>query len=255
MRSLRRIVFALAALVGTVAVVAFVGIRRNGLAADRPPSRLETAVARRIVALSIPTTASAASNPHAGDLAAWRPAAAHFADHCAACHGSDGRGRSELGPHMYPPVPDLTSGSIQELSDGDLFWIIQNGVRWTGMPAFRDAHTTDETWRLVSFVRHLSSVGVNDSQEAGRQNETSTSPNTVVLDGTTFVPAQIDVKAGDTITWVNRDPFPHDVTAADGRFHATLQPNEQWQFRPTTPGRIEYVCTLHPGMKGVFVVQ
>ena len=49
--------------------------------------------------------------------------------------------------------------------------------------------------------------------------------------------------------------LPHDVTAADGRFHATLQPNEQWQFPPTTPGRIEYVCTLHPGMKGVFVVQ
>jgi plastocyanin len=164
---------------------------------------------------------------------------------------------------MYPPVPDLASDAVQQLSDGALFWILQHGVRWTGMPAFRDEHTADETWRLVSFIRHVP-AGSEEADQTGharhgalthRQAQATAGANTVRMDGTAFMPAEIDVHAGDTITWINDDPFPHDVTAVDGRFHTTLQPDEQWQFRATAPGRFEYVCTLHPGMRGVFVVQ
>ena len=54
---------------------------------------------------------------------------------------------------MYPPVPDLTSDAVQARSDGALYYIIQNGIRWTGMPAWKAEHSADETWRLVSFIR------------------------------------------------------------------------------------------------------
>lgn len=253
MLPLRRLVVVLTVLVGIVGVVVFAGIRRNGLSADRAPSGLETAVAHRIVAFSIPAAARTAVNPHTSNDA-WRSAAPHFADHCAACHGRDGRGDSELGPHMYPPVPDLASPSVQQLSDGALFWIIQHGIRWTGMPAFRDNHTEDETWRLVSFIRHVREAAANSSP-AEPKTDAPVLHNTILLDGTTFTPAELEAHAGDTITWINRDPVPHDVTASDGRFHTPLQPDEQWQFRATTPERIEYVCTLHPGMKGVLVIR
>jgi mono/diheme cytochrome c family protein len=54
---------------------------------------------------------------------------------------------------MYPPVPDLTHSEVQERSDGALFHIIQNGIRWTGMPAWAEEHSADDTWKLVAFVR------------------------------------------------------------------------------------------------------
>jgi mono/diheme cytochrome c family protein len=89
---------------------------------------------------------------------AWRAAADHFEDHCAMCHGSDGRGDTELGANMYPKVPDLADSTVQRLSDGALFSIIQNGVRWTGMPAWKNEHAPEDTWQLVSFVRHVPSL-------------------------------------------------------------------------------------------------
>jgi mono/diheme cytochrome c family protein len=157
MRMLRNTLIALVIIVLAAGGVAYAVVRR-GLAADRPPSRLEAAIARRLVLLAMPTATRAMENPHAGDPDSWRHAADHFADHCAVCHGADGRGKSELGPRMYPPVPDLSSADVQRMSDGALFAIIQNGVRWTGMPAFGAEHDADETWRLVSFIRHVPHV-------------------------------------------------------------------------------------------------
>jgi mono/diheme cytochrome c family protein len=54
---------------------------------------------------------------------------------------------------MYPRVPDFTSSDVQSRSDGALFYIIQNGVRWTGMPAWKGEHSPEDTWKLVAFIR------------------------------------------------------------------------------------------------------
>ena len=93
------------------------------------PDGSETAVARRLVWLSIPAAARARPNPQADTPDPWRAGADHFAEHCAVCHGPAGRGDSGARLQMYPPVPDLASPAIQEFSDGALFAIIQNGVR------------------------------------------------------------------------------------------------------------------------------
>src|SRR3954469_11128570 len=262
MRLLRNVLLALIVIAVAASGAGYV-LLRQGLAADRPPGRLETAVARRIVMLAIPAGARAASNPRATDPNAWRAGADHFAKHCAVCHGGDGRGDSAFGPKMYPPVPDLTSADIQAMSDGALFAVIQHGVRWTGMPAFRAEHDADETWALVSFIRHSPEAppaydrSAHDHVQA--QSHDGKQPHdgkTVSMDGTTFTPREITVKVGETVTWTNKDPFPHNVTSSSGSFSSgDLDPDRQWQFRAANTGRFTYVCTLHPGMDGTLIVE
>jgi len=78
----------------------------------------------------------------------------------------------------------------------------------------------------------------------------------VAMDGVSFVPERITVKVGQTVTWTNKDPFPHDVRAADASFvSGEIAPDASWQYRATAAGRFPYTCTLHPGMDGVLIVE
>jgi mono/diheme cytochrome c family protein len=158
MRFLRDALITVVLIVVVVVVMAYVQLRAGGLAADTEPGRLEQAVAGRLLRLSISSEAEQQQNPFRADATAWQTAVDHYKDHCAVCHGSDGHGQTEMGENMYPKVPDLAGPPVQGLSDGALFSIIQNGVRWTGMPAWKSEHSHDETWRLVSFVRHVPSL-------------------------------------------------------------------------------------------------
>jgi mono/diheme cytochrome c family protein len=176
LRFLRDALITLIAVLVAVAGLVYLSVRKGGLSADDEPTRLETMVARRLLWLSVPAEAHRATNPHSDDPAAWREAAAHFADHCAVCHGRDGRGRTDVGRNMYPKVPDLTAPTVQHLSDGALYFIIQNGVRWTGMPAWRTEHTTDDTWKLVSFVRRMPSLTPRDFDELERSDSEVAQP-------------------------------------------------------------------------------
>jgi mono/diheme cytochrome c family protein len=155
MRFLRDALITVVVLVAVVMVVAYARLRAGGLSADVEPGPLERTVAARLVRLSISPEDQRRANPFRDDGETWRAAVDHYADHCAVCHGADGAGRTEVGENMYPKVPDLTSNAVQGLSDGALFAIIQNGVRWTGMPAWKSEHSEEETWRLVSLVRHV----------------------------------------------------------------------------------------------------
>lgn len=237
-------------------------VLRNGpLVSDRPPGALETAVARRLVLLSIPASAHSRVNPKVTDGEAWRAGAKHFQAHCAFCHGSNGRGQSPVATKMYPPVPDLADPAIQQMSDGALFAVIQNGVRWTGMPAFRSDHTPDEIWELVSFVRRVPQLQPSDLHShasAGGEDShhTGSAGVSIAMDGTTFAPGELTVAVGETVTWINKDPFPHNVSSAPGDFRSEdLLPGDEWRFTPAVEGRFPYVCTLHPGMEGTLIVR
>ena len=79
--------------------------------------------------------------------------------------------------------------------------------------------------------------------------------HTVTIDGTSYAPATITVKKGDSVTWVNKDPFPHTVTAA-GKFDSrSIAANGKWTWRATKAGDYAYICTLHPNMKGTVKVE
>ena len=228
--------------------------RSHPLVADRAPGALEAAVARRLVLLSIPASARQQANPNSADGDAWRVGANHFRTHCAACHGTDARASSEIATKMYPPVPDLADPAIQGMSDGALFAVIQNGVRWTGMPAFRSTHSPEEIWQLVSFVRRVPRLTPGDLNSLAAAQSGTPGPS-VSMDGTTFVPGDISVGVGDTVTWTNKDPFPHNVSSTAGGFSSKdLQSGEEWRFTAEKAGRFPYVCTLHPGMKGTLIV-
>lgn len=238
----------------------YIMLRNHPLVADRKPSRIETAIARRLVVLSIPASVRRQSNPNPPNSDAWRAGAERFQEHCAFCHGTDGRGRSEVAQKMYPPVPDLADPAIQKMSDGAIFAVIQNGVRWTGMPAFRSAHTPDETWKLVSFVRKVPQLTAQELRDLGASGQTSAPDNvqgpTISMDGTAFVPKEITMNVGETVTWINKDPFPHTVSSASGHFHSQeIGPDQQYRFTPNIAGRFPYVCTLHPGMNGTLIVR
>ncbi len=99
----------------------------------------------------------------------------HFADHCAPYHANDGRGDTQLGRNLYPRAPDMMLPATQELSDGELFWIIENGVRLTGMPAWGAPGPDDdvETWELIHFIRHLRELAAEEIEEMERHNPKS----------------------------------------------------------------------------------
>ena len=121
------IVIAVALFGAAIAIVA--SILHDGLSARARPTRLEIMVARNVRHFVIPASAQTTPNPVLASAEELRDARIHFADHCAICHGNDGGGKTMLGEGLYPKPPDLRLPQTQILTDGELFWIIENGVR------------------------------------------------------------------------------------------------------------------------------
>lgn len=142
----------------------------DGLSARATPSALEVSLARAVRHLAIPSSARATSNPVPPSAEVLGEARLHFADHCATCHANDGSGDSIYGRGLYPKPPDLRLPRTQGLSDGELFWTIENGVRFTGMPAFASHGEESGSWKLVHFIRHLPQLAPEERMEMERYN-------------------------------------------------------------------------------------
>jgi mono/diheme cytochrome c family protein len=139
-----------------VAAVAFWLARANGFSARTPPTAVERVVMQGLHWLSVPRAARAAANPVAFSPEVWAQSQAHFADHCASCHANDGGGNTDLGRGLFPRAPDMRLAPTQDKTDGEIYWIIENGIRLTGMPAWGAGGGNDtDTWKLVHFIRHL----------------------------------------------------------------------------------------------------
>jgi mono/diheme cytochrome c family protein len=156
----RRLGAALALLLVAAATLFFWRAIRRGFSAREAPGAAEAFLAGRMRRWSVPSELRRRPNPLAGSPEAAAAGRDHFADHCAICHGNDGSGETEMGRNMYPRAPDMRSAHTQQLSDGEIFGIIKNGVRLTGMPAWGSNTPADDTatWQLVAFVRHLPRV-------------------------------------------------------------------------------------------------
>lgn len=157
MRLLFMLVIGVLALAGAVSLFVAGWLFTSGISAQPEPSTLETSVARRLRAWMIPSAAWNRPNPVPRTDEAVDAGLRHFADHCAVCHANDGSGRVEMGENLYPRAPDLRVADTQHLSDGALFYIIEEGVRLTGMPGWKTGSPEGEreSWRLVHFIRHL----------------------------------------------------------------------------------------------------
>ena len=169
----------LAGALSTVALLFLVGgvllIGTHGLSAREQPGPLERWVARQARALAVSKDARQRENPVGDSTQAQADARAHWADHCAACHANNGSGDVEMGKHMYPPAPDMRQSETQQMTDGELFFIIQNGIRMTGMPAWGSGsqHDEQDSWKLVRFIRHLPQLTAEEEQEMQALNPKS----------------------------------------------------------------------------------
>lgn len=146
-----------------VIVVYGLSVVRSGFSAKEQPSALETVVARTFRGLAIPASAKNQKNPLSDTPDNIHEGMEHFADHCAFCHGNNGSGNGEIGQNMYPKPPDMRLPKTQNLSDGEIYSIIANGVRLTGMPA--SDHSPEDNWRLVLFIRHLPNLTPSEDLE------------------------------------------------------------------------------------------
>ena len=135
-------------------------LRSHGFSAREQPSAFEAFLARNARGLATPAGARALSNPVSRTELSIAEARDHFADHCAVCHGNDGSGRTQINAGLYPPAPDMREADTQNLSDGELFYIIRNGIRFTGMPGW--GGEDEENWKLVLFIRHLPKLSTKE---------------------------------------------------------------------------------------------
>jgi len=166
MRFLRDAVLTILLLFVVAAVFGYF-FTRNGLSASAEPPRLEALVAGQIRRLAIPSHAAQQKNPIAADQNAWLQGGKMFVNECGVCHGDDGRGKSTVGRNLYPKAPDMSLADTQRWSDGELYFIIFNGVRYTGMPAWGSEHSPEEIWRLVSYVRKMPRLTPEDLEKVG----------------------------------------------------------------------------------------
>lgn len=167
----RTVVVGLIALVLIVTIVVVASMIRRGFSANDEPSAVEEMMARSMRNWAVPADLRDATNPVALTPQVLSEGLAHFADHCATCHGNDGKG-ADLGRRMYPQTPDMTLADTQSLSDGELFAVIENGVRLTGMPGFGagTAQSAYGSWGLVHFIRHLPRITPEEIAQMERLN-------------------------------------------------------------------------------------
>jgi mono/diheme cytochrome c family protein len=142
-----------------VVVVIVMALMRFNLAAVQEPGRLETFVSNQATRFVIRRASRQGIPPRPLDTkASVSTGGTHYGLDCSICHGTDGRAQTPLGLWMHPRAADLTSKQVQSFSDQELFWIIQHGIRFTGMPAFGKVETGDQIWNVVNYVRTLPGI-------------------------------------------------------------------------------------------------
>src|SRR3954470_6582148 len=148
------LIIAGALLLGIATGVYFVTV---GVSARPQPSGLETGTARALRSIAIRARVRGITNPVPASDAVIKEGMEHFADHCASCHANDGSGNTEMGRGLYPRAPDMRLAATQEMTDGELFYVIEQGIRFTGMPGWSTGTPAGEesSWHLVHFVRRL----------------------------------------------------------------------------------------------------
>ena len=175
--NVRRVIFALG--ICFVIVVVAVGLyavwmMHQGFSTRTPPGALETVLAGSMRDMGVPSRYKSMKNPVAGTPDVLREGMEHWADHCATCHANNGDGDTMYGKGLYPRPPDMRQKDTQEMSDGEIYYTIQNGIMLSGMPAFGTAGDNDvDSWKLVAFIRHLPSLSKTETAEMEKMNPKS----------------------------------------------------------------------------------
>jgi mono/diheme cytochrome c family protein len=165
------ICFVIALLVAIGCVLYANRMMHRGFSTRVPPGSVESSLATTMRDMAIPSRYKTMKNPVAVTPEVIHEGMAHWADHCATCHANNGSGDTMYGNTMYPRPPDMRKKDTQEVSDGELYYTIKNGIRLSGMPAFGDPGDDDlDSWKLVAFIRRLPSLPDQEEMEMERLN-------------------------------------------------------------------------------------
>src|SRR6266704_3269718 len=156
-----------AVIVGLVIAIVGVTMIRHGFSARKSPSRIETFVARSARSMAVPAREKRMKNPIPNTAENLAEARAHWADHCAICHANNGGGNTTIGQNLYPKAPDMRQPRTQNMTDGELYYTIQNGIRLSGMPAWGQAGENDEE----SEMERLNPKGPEERQEEQEEEQ------------------------------------------------------------------------------------
>lgn len=133
----------------------------------RNPGKLETRTAT-LMKHRVTIGGSKERNPLPADEENIRHGQKVFAGYCGICHGSDGHATGvPFANRMSPPIPDLGSSDVQSYSDGQLKWIIENGIYPSGMPSSKGLFGDEEVWQMVHYIRHLPGKNSSGDPAAG----------------------------------------------------------------------------------------
>lgn len=163
-----------------------IALLMSACTAREKPSTVETALANMAKDVVIPMEAESLKNPLRSDRQIVTQGQQIYLQFCAICHGPDGHGQTALGQGMYPPVMDLTSPHVRHWDDSDMFWIIQNGVRMTGMPSWKSSISPDDTWKLVIFIQHLPELDSAQAKSARKEEAPAKTQEQLIAYGKTL---------------------------------------------------------------------
>ncbi|MGH9328411.1 MAG: c-type cytochrome [Terriglobia bacterium] len=134
----------------------------------------------------IPIEAHNAKDPVSASEEAIQAGQQTFLQDCALCHGPDGHGNTNLGRHMFPPAMDLTSPHVQHWTNGDLFWIVQNGIGLTGMPSWSSSISAKDSWKIAQFIHALPRLDAEEASAAAAKPAPSTSEELIAYGRTLY---------------------------------------------------------------------
>ena len=172
---------ALIAAAGLGAFTWIVMLPRLDWGASNPPGTVEQELARNVLGRWIHRNASTGTNPLALMAGNLKAARTEYEAYCAACHGLDASGRNRFEADFNPPVAKLTGG-VQKLSDSEIYFIVAHGIRNTAMPAFGKAHSSNDMWRAVLWVRHLGNLTPAEKAEIEQEVQHTTMKHEMIME-------------------------------------------------------------------------
>jgi mono/diheme cytochrome c family protein len=169
MRSIRILIALIVLLAAAAAGFAYSGIFDVSAAVAEPAwrARLFDTIKDRSIDRRAAVLPAA---PPLGDPQLIRTGLVHFTEMCVVCHGAPGVPKSEIGMGLNPDPPDLAHEAAEQ-SPVRLFWVLKNGIKMTGMPAFGLTHSDEQLWAMVAFLKQLPKLSPRQyaamAQEAG----------------------------------------------------------------------------------------
>ena len=130
---------------------------RFNVAATAPPDMIDK-MAPWALDKALERRSKEVTDPIAKDAGAVARGLTHYRENCLPCHGAPGVEPAEFHEGMNPSPPDIDAPALQQDSDAELFWVVKNGIRMTGMPAFGVNHKDEEIRDIVAFVRHAPQI-------------------------------------------------------------------------------------------------